>query len=389
MYKKSLGYLGKNWRIVLASIAMSASVISLMLFKLKSLVAGTNADEKFYLLQTANYKLIRQNPLYLPHKLITKLTGVDPRYVSVLFACLFLAVTYFCLRFWFTRRVAAFGIIITAFSTWFLHPARSGTPIIMLFGVLPIVVFVGRYAIFKNKTYWPWILMLATIATSFYVPGSIIIITLLIILFYRSILKQIKKLSVLQSSISIVLFFGLITPLMIAATKDPAIVKTLFLLPTSTPTAIEFLKHTAHLPYWLIYKTPIDYSNHLGNLSILDAGTILLSIFGIYYVYIRRQKWLEAMVLLPVLATISILIGVSDNYLNIGLILPLLCLVIASGCSFVLQQWQAIFPKNPYARTVSICLLLVFVGIIANYNRVRYFVAWPNTPETKQAYSVK
>jgi len=53
----------------------------------------------------------------------------------------------------------------------------------------------------------------------------------------------------------------------------------------------------------------------------------------------------------------------------------------------MLQQWFTVFPRNPFARSAG-AILMTIVVLLAAYNGFsQYFIAWPNTPETKAVFT--
>jgi hypothetical protein len=72
---------------------------------------------------------------------------------------------------------------------------------------------------------------------------------------------------------------------------------------------------------------------------------------------------------------------------TITVLMPAVYILIAGGVAFMLQQWLAIFPNNPIAKTTATTLMSVTVLLVSYYHINHYFIAWPQTPETKASFT--
>jgi hypothetical protein len=68
-------------------------------------------------------------------------------------------------------------------------------------------------------------------------------------------------------------------------------------------------------------------------------------------------------------------------------LLPFAFSVIAAGIEFMLDEWSSVFPRNPVAKSFSVILLTTTVPFSSYYQLTRFFVVWPQTPETRAVYS--
>jgi hypothetical protein len=108
--------------------------------------------------------------------------------------------------------------------------------------------------------------------------------------------------------------------------------------------------------------------------------------FGVYwYFFLRRLD--RTKLLLGGLVGGAILSALSIDALPI--LLPFIYLLAGAGMTLLLQQWFTVFPRNPLARNIGVGLIAVLLAFVGYYHMHRYFVAWPHTPETKQAYSLR
>lgn len=87
-------------------------------------------------------------------------------------------------------------------------------------------------------------------------------------------------------------------------------------------------------------------------------------------------------------ALVGIVLGaLGSTVVAIVMLLPFAYCVIAAGIEYLLDVWFEVFPRNPVARsfgTVVVTTAIVFSGY---YQLTRFFVVWPQVPETRAVYS--
>ena len=80
-------------------------------------------------------------------------------------------------------------------------------------------------------------------------------------------------------------------------------------------------------------------------------------------------------------------ISIEASPLGYAILIPFIYIFAATGVVTLLTQWYQIFPKNPVARAVGIVPMVLVLLVVMSYHLNRYFIAWPNTPETQIAFS--
>ena len=82
-------------------------------------------------------------------------------------------------------------------------------------------------------------------------------------------------------------------------------------------------------------------------------------------------------------STLIISIGGPDKLV---IMLPVIYILASLGISYMIVSWLEVFPRNPLARYVGIGIVCAVVGLTCIYHLDRYFVAWPNSPDTIKAF---
>lgn len=68
-----------------------------------------------------------------------------------------------------------------------------------------------------------------------------------------------------------------------------------------------------------------------------------------------------------------------------AILLPFIYLLASIGIGRMLGNWFIVFPRNPVARNIGLGLIIGMIALVGYYHITRYFVAWPNSPETINA----
>ena len=127
---------------------------------------------------------------------------------------------------------------------------------------------------------------------------------------------------------------------------------------------------------------------HLGRLPMLDIFSAAMFALGIYY-FAVRIKTRRSIILFSSMVLLFILVPLSPLYqLSATILMSFVFLCVISGIVELLNQWFAYFPRNPWARNFGVAMIVVAIGFASFYHLERYFIAWPNTPETKSVYIV-
>jgi hypothetical protein len=109
-----------------------------------------------------------------------------------------------------------------------------------------------------------------------------------------------------------------------------------------------------------------------------------LFVLGCYAYYFQRRLD-RTKILFGAMGLISILVALGGP-VPVFLLVPFVYIVATAGMALMLQQWFTVFPRNPFARTVALLLIVSCVAFSIFYNTQHYFVAWPKSPATKAVF---
>jgi hypothetical protein len=385
---------GNNWRPALAAIGAVGLLIVMLWFRLGELPGGISEAEavtrEHLLRQDVGSGNILANPLYLPHSIalfilqqfgVTSLGAV--RSISALIGLGTIIAFYLLVRKWHTNRMAVFGTLLFASSAWFLHIARYGSTDI-LFTILIIFLFAGVWLQHSRHRAALLSLLLFCGAMTLYIPGMIWFVALGAIWQRKRIAAELRGVSSGFIISWILLGLLLVAPLAWALTQDFSLWRPVLGLPDKLPAITEFLRNLATIPVRLFVQGPDDPAVWLGRLPLLDFFSSVMAIIGVYW-YLRRIRLDRTIFIIAVFLIGSILMAL-DGPVRLAFLLPFVYLLVTAGLTFMLQQWFTVFPRNPIARTVGATLLSIGVLITVFYHVTHYYIAWPNTPATREEY---
>jgi hypothetical protein len=137
------------------------------------------------------------------------------------------------------------------------------------------------------------------------------------------------------------------------------------------------------------FRSPLLPELHLGRLPLLDIFSTTMFLLGIYYYAVRFTNR-RSLILFSSFVLLLLVIPLSPIYiLSATILMPLIYICIISGIVELLKQWFSYFPRNPLARSLGVALVVIAIGFTSFYHLERYFIAWPNTPDTKNVYVVQ
>jgi hypothetical protein len=122
----------------------------------------------------------------------------------------------------------------------------------------------------------------------------------------------------------------------------------------------------------------------LGHAPLLDIIQLILAAIGIYACARRFRSGRNPFLLLGLL--LGIVLISFGGPVAIGLLLPFLYLLVASGLFKLLNDWLAVFPRNPIARFTGIFIACALVFFSVLYQWRAYFIAWPHNTTTRATF---
>lgn len=393
MKNKTIQFFQLNWKIILGWSLVSASIVSMYLFRLGGFVRGDNNFETRDGLRIDGLDTVIQDIAYAPVK-ISQLIALkidEPnvtltRLISAGLVLLSILLFYLLLRKWHTVRVSLIATILFASSSYSLHLGRFSQYESLLYVFIPALLLFGTWLQTKRTIRRLPIAFIAA-ALLIYIPGVIFIYTAIAYFFKKRLLLAWKFTSAKFRAITIVGSILAVLPLLYAVITNPAQLTRLFgidrLIEEGAGSSLQIL---VNIPLSLFWNGSTEASYRwLTGTPVLDVATIGLVVLGIY-AYLKGPHTLRARLLLG-LTLATILIVMFSSVVSIALLLPILYIVSASGIAFLLSSWFTVFPRNPAARTAGVVMCCLLGLFIVSYHTQRYFIAWPNASETRRVLS--
>lgn len=379
-----------SWRVALVGIFTATILWGLYGFRLRVLSPGISEAEQQTVQTRQSLSMVLNQPQNAPYNAtqlllqkINKRTVFINRILSAAIASAAIISFFGLIVHIATKRIALFGTLLFASSSFSLHIGRSGTVDVLPY--LFIVFLAGcAHLVFGNKMQKTvLIIVLLCFGNLLYVPGMIWLLAPLLIWQIKRVLNVVQD----QPLWYILSFVGLgvllILPLLWGSIANPKSLMDLMLIPKSLPNIKTFVVNLS-LPFQqLFFRRDISPANWLSPTSILDAVTTILSMLGLYA--ISFQKKLDRFWLLVIsFLIISVFSGLGSLAL-LPIFVALMFVVITLGLALIFQQWKTVFPKNPFIKWITLGLSLGLVTISLCYQTTRYFKAWANSPATKKA----
>lgn len=380
------------WRPVLLGFAALIAIVGLMGWQLTSLTPGLSQPEIDTYNATRSAGQIIDNSVNAPYKtavlIATKMADntFGLRITGAALGAIAIVLFYLLARKLLSDTAALLATLLFASSNLLLVVSRSATANVMFLSLLAIIG-VGYLIRFDKRQALAWILASIVIGASLYVPGLIIFILIAAIWQFRHCRRSFESLTPTIIIAASVLLSLIVAPLVISLIRSPELWREYLGLPSVFATPLEMIKDTLRAASSLFVYSPSNSVYWLGHQPVLDVLASVLFIFGSIRV-LQRYKLDRAWLLFGILALTLVWIGITGNLLYLVMILPFIYLIIGFGIQELLGQWMRVFPRNPIARSVGLCLMVVAVALAANFQLRRYFIAWPNNSETKQAFSI-
>lgn len=390
MKKRVSRLVGTFWRQIAIGVAVVVSVVGVLWYQLGTLVPFMSIPELAARADANSIHKIIDNPLFLPHKLLQytllrfDYTGAFwMRSVSALVGVFILITFYRILRSWYSQRIALIGSFLLLTSAWFLHFARSGTPLIMFgcsIGLLWVGIRIRSHQAPRIRTVLAGIIIMLS---CLYVPGLVWLILPFIVWQRKVLWHEFSKLPKLLAAVVVLGALVALTPLVYSFVKDPDLIRQWLLIPNAFEPRV-WLGNTWRMPFWFTLRGPTNPVFWLGHVPLLNSLSVVMFVLGVFVFY--HFRLLDRVRATTAIIFVSCALAIFNGFVALTIGLPLFFIVISAGIALLLQQWFTVFPRNPLARTVGVTMVVCIVALAGYYNMRHYFIAWPRAAETIQAY---
>lgn len=380
------------WRPAIAVLALAFVAYLLYFHNIGHLLPGYSAGELQTHSSAADWHTIWHNPVNAPYKVLVWLAAalghhsiLLTRIIAASFGVAGVAIFFLIARQWYGFRTAFFGTILFATSAGFLHIARLGSPQVLQLSILLILGLLLWYL--RSKRPLAGYLLVILYALLWYVPGMLWFEIFSLVLLRAGAIRRLRQAASLHKTIWIVSFLVLIAPLVVASLRTPRVA----LQAIGLPTGLHALSHAAtNLSNALLaigIHGPGTPTLWVGHAPLLDAIELVFCAIGFYY-YIWHERSARTMFLLGA-SIISLVLIELGGMVTLAVLLPLLYLCITGGLHHLLGRWLRVFPRNPVARAAGLLIICAMLFFTVLYQTRSYFVAWPHSPATRQAFGRK
>lgn len=391
--------LANNWYVYLIGAVSIGIAALLLMFKLGSLTSGlSNAEyalwQRTFVEGVSLIDLLR-DASYLPYKFCLWVVQYSPlhgngaiRLPGILFGLIGVAGIFSLLRQWYSLRVAYFGAALFLCSSWLLHITRLASPM-SVYAAAPILLAMWSWVISGRHRRVGLLAFTVSAAMALYVPGAIWLLIPAVIWQWHNLLQAFRNVPVVFSILTTVLGATLLVPFVLTialplqGTSWEAL-RTFLALPASVPAITDVANNLLNIPKELFITSQGDPTHHLGHLPLLDAFATAMFVVGVY-AFARDWRLDRTVFIFSTICASSLLI--SFGAMSTAVLLPFVYLIVIGGAAYLLHEWLRVFPRNPFARWLGISLVVVTVLAAMTYQLTNYFVAWPDAPETKSAFT--
>lgn len=381
-----------NWRRIVSWGCLLGATIGLFVLRLATLTPGFSRLELGYIASNNTVQGLLQTPSFLPHRAamyalskagITHVVAF--RSISVAIALLAVFSMFYILHRWYSTRVSLLGTLLFASSSIVLHAGRIALPDVMLLLIAPLIAL-GIWMQGTRKHKRALVLLIGCLCLAVYVPGFIWISITVLVWQGKRIARAFVRSPLWLKALCVVAVLTLLAPAVISCVLHPTQLLSIAGLPTQLPTVsgqIDHIRTSLAGVFWRYNgSSPALW---LAGTPWFDVFTAAMLVLGVYSLRFER-KLLRSKLQLGTTALFGLLV-LAGGLVSFTALAPIAYLIATGGVAFMLQQWFAVFPRNPIARSLAMCLVVLAVSTSAYYNAYRYFVAWPGSADTSTAFT--
>jgi hypothetical protein len=339
---------------------------------------------------------IYHNPLNLPlnalrtldFKYIHHTTNFWIRLPNAIIGGLTIIAFFALLKLWYSTRIAIAGGALFATSAWVLHVSRLASyNVDYLGGVTFFLLSTAILHKYSDKKYVHSLINLLW-GLLIYVPGMVWLVAINAIRQHKQLRQGLKLQKTLPSVGAYILSVVIPLPLIIYyLVKSPKHILSWLGIPSHLVGIQALAKQFAAVFVHIFIRGPQYPDLWVGRQPMLDIFCLVTLVLGIIF-YSSHVKATRSQLLFGSFLIGTILITINGG-VDISFVVPIVFLFISAGIAYLLQQWLAVFPKNPIARSTGYLLVTIAVALSCLYGIRSYFVAWPNNPASQAVFDKK
>jgi hypothetical protein len=380
----------------LRSLSITAGLFAclsgLLLYRLNTLTGGLTGSEYITSAVAVGWHGVYDQPLYLPLTIVRSIIFVlQPdhgdlltRLPNALFGGLTIITFAWLIRLWHGTRTAFLAGLLFATSAWVLHVSRLASFDVLYLWAIPMLLVTHvqmhrnsakDYVFYGSMLMWGFLL---------FIPGVVWLVIANTVLQRKTILQGWRLRTTSLKQALYVLCGAIWLPLLATALTRPGNIKLWLGIPDTLASPHDLLKQFAGVFVHLFIRGPQYPELWLNRAPLLDLFALGICIIGIYFYATHRH--VARTKLLAILTAIGILLVALGGPVGISLLVPILYIAAATGIAYLLHEWLAVFPVNPFARGLGISLIFIAVAVSCAYNMRAYYIAWPHNVTTQAIF---
>ena len=365
-------------------------------YRINELLPGPSPSEISQgLAITQDSTTILEQGVYLPYNLLQTISiGVFGestlalRLPSVVFGFLILVMMYLLIHIWHREKIAIISIIFLATSSWFLTFARSGTPYIYVAFSIVLIFLSGTLLRHGSNRKRALLFSALVLPLTLYSPYMVYILALYVFLYRAELTATIQGMNRSDLAVVGVVGFATILPLIYAFVTSLDNIQIWLGIDEGIPSIKQFFENVFSGIRHILWHSQPNPEFHLANLAMLDIFTSTMAALGLYH-YEKHFNWMRTRFIIYGLAVSLLVFGLSSDEGRYFMVAPIIYILAATGIITLLNQWNRIFPINPFARTLALIPLALALLVTTQYHTDRYFSAWASSPATRKVYAIE
>lgn len=385
-----MAYLKFVRRHAIVGSCLLALLVFIIIF-LSHIPEQTAPIEHLTYLESNQLKLILDDPLNAPYKLAVYLASsvsksvLAVRSISILFLFMTTLTMYYTFRLWHAKKAALLATAAFGTNAVVLSIGRLGTPLIMVFGWF---IFTGMllWQIHGKSNRVIPALVLLSVSFLLYTPGALWFFIVFTFFYWDRFKRAFKNVKLASVILAAFIALTVMSPLLYAFVRTPSLASDWLLLPDSF-TLKDIVRSALEVPSAFIYTMAREPLLTVGKLPVFDLASGFLFLIGLYAYHKKLQ--LDRTRLIIAMGLVGVIIGAfGDGLMGMAVLLPFAYSVVAAGIEFLIDEWNGVFPKNPFAKSFGLIAVTTVVLFSCYYQLTRFLVVWPQTPETRATYSL-
>lgn len=386
------GWIKRRSTMLMAVVAVGGITGLVLLFNIRDLMPGPNNYEISSLQRLSQLGMPWGDAVNYPYYAAAKVLDLvfSPltalRLTSVLLGFLTILLFSYTIRQWFNNRVAIATTLLFVTSSWFIATSRLGAPYIVGAFWITALAALGTWRTYTTKPLLTDGLIAIAIAISLYTPYfAVLAVTGLVLMAARRRKQLFFKPRKHQWALPLLVVL-ILAPIVVASIRNIEVAKSLLGV-VDLPSAVYiYAKQIGQNLSQLFFRGFSDPAVNLGRLPLLDIFTVVMAAIGVLY-YEHRLNLRRSQLIFGVSMVLGLSLSLSVFSLpKLAILMPLVMFLVVGGIVELLDRWLEGFPRNPIARSIGVCVMVVAIGFTSFYHLQRYFVAWTNYPDAVLAH---